>query len=304
MHADEITPGIYRFPIDTYENDPCPRPSLRASGIKRLLNDSPAEFAANHPRLTQWPELLKRRTRRTDEGSVAHALILGEGAEYVVKDPGDFLTKQHTPYKTWSGAAAEWKEEQEANGLIVIDSETKACADLTSDAAMSLLGAEYGDWPIGDSEVTVIWERQGGDRASIWCRARLDHFSLQHATIIDVKTTELSLSDRSIQTQCANDLWHIQAAWQIEGIEAVYPNLRGHLRHRFLVVQARPPFDACFFDPPESWLSIAAQRNDRAAELFAKCLYSDSWPGRKKVCQIEPPDWVIRQFENEEERNG
>lgn len=282
-----------------YHADPCPEPSLSASGIKRLLYESPASFAAHHPRLTQWPELLDETSDSMDKGSIVHRMILGKGANFVVIDPTQFRNKDGSQAKSFKNAdAARAKEKAEEAGNIVVSPKVGTQLLNAAESVIRMLQAEYGTWPIGESERVFTWQRETS-QGPIWCRAMMDHFSIDSghgALILDPKSTSKGLSDRAIASTAAYDGWHIQAAWYIDAAEREYPDMAGRFRFRFPVFELEPPYDCCFFDMPESWLHIARQENERACELFAHHLRAGEWPGRAKVASPEPPAWLESRF--------
>jgi hypothetical protein len=299
-----LTTGVHNIPAEFYHSDPTPEPSLSSGGIKTLLGgSSPAEFAANHPRLTQWPELLDSRSKAKDLGSIIHSLVLGVGAGFHACDPQDCpaRTKKGEPYKTWSGDATAWKEAQEAEGIVIMSRKEGARVQSAAKSMIELLRNEYGDWPIGDSERTLIWQRQTSI-GPIWCRAMLDHLALRHMVILDPKSTSLGISKRVLQKTIAREMWAIQAAWYLEAVENCFPDvdLAGRLRFRFPVVEVNPPYQSKFVGMSEARLSIARQRIDRAAETFAKCLAANDWPEDNEEFISEPETWEINEFEEEE----
>lgn len=295
-----LGPGVHDIPPDVYHSDPCEEPSLSSSGIKRLLSGSPAEFAAFHPRLTRWPHLLLDHTDAQDIGNIAHCIVLGKGSRYIVGDPSEHVTEQGKPAQTWAAkTAAKWKADREADGMIVINRERSARAETAAQAMKDFIAAEYGDWPLGDSERTLIWQTETS-HGPIWCRAMLDHLSLRHMLILDPKFTDLPIDDRSIQRKAASEQWHVQQEWYTEGVEALAPELRGKLLFRFVAAQLNPPYQVRFVDLPESWMHVARGRIDRAADQFALCLKNGAWPALAKTCSPQPPDWMIRENESEE----
>lgn len=302
--------GVHDIPAEQYFADPCEQPSLTSSGIKRLLNGSPAEFAARHPKLTSWPELAEETTKAKDRGTIIHSLVLGKGTGFHACDPQDLFpkvaTKKGMAYTTWSAGAKEWKEEQEATGIIVMSRKEGASVQAAAQAMIELIRDEYGDWPLGESEQTLIWQRDTS-YGPIWCRAMVDHLALRHMLVLDPKTTGLGLSDRALSKIVASDMWHIQAAWYLEGVTSCHRgggDYAGRLTFRFPVVEVDPPFQARMVDLSNDWLTIAGQRIDRAAELFAKCLYANEWPAHAPVCSPEMPSWMVAEFEAEEMRDG
>lgn len=281
---------------DAYHADPCEQPSLSASGIKRLLYESPAAFAAHHPRLTMWPELLDETSASMDKGSIVHRMILGAGCDFVIIDPTQFRNKDGSQAKSFKNAdAARAKEKAEDEGKIVVSPKVGAHLLNAAEAVIRMLQAEYGDWPIGESEQVFTWQRETS-LGPIWCRAMMDHVSLRYAVILDPKSTSKGLSDSAIQRAAAYDNWHLQAAWYLDAINRAHPELDGRMRFRFPVFELEPPYDCCLFDMPESWLHIGRQENERACELFAVCLRTGQWPGRARVASPEPPSWLESRF--------
>lgn len=290
--------GIHDVDPAWYYADPCPEPSLTSSGIKRLLSGSPAEFRAHHPRMTEWPELLERETDAQRLGQIVHSMVLGKGASFVAGNLDNFTTKKGTPAKTWNaGEARAWKEEQEAAGNLVLKIADYSRVRAAADSMIEMLREEFGEWPIGGSEQTVIWQRET-EYGKIWCRGLLDHFSLRHVIILDPKSTDLPIDDRSIERTVANQKWHIQAAWYREGIAANYPALLGRVTFRFPVVEISPPFQSRFIDLPNVYQCIAEREIDRAANRFAKSLRSGNWPPLSRVCNPEPPPWMLAEYES------
>lgn len=296
------------IPAAEYHDDPVSELSLTSSGIKTLLSGSPAEYAAKNPRLSRWPEALKKSTTAQDMGTVVHSIVLGVGSVFCACDPQDCpaRTKTGEPYKTWSGDAAKWKEEQEALGTVIVSRKEGQKVLAAADSLTRLIARDYGDdWlSLGKSEQTLVWQRETS-LGPIWCRARLDFLSLQLMTILDPKSTGLGIGDAALQRMAAKDGWHIQQAWYLEGVDAL-GDKNFHVdavRFRFPVVESTPPYQARWVDLPESWIGIARQRIDRAAETFARCLRANEWPEHPPTCEPQMPDWMAREFEEEEMRD-
>jgi hypothetical protein len=295
------SPGIYDLTPEEYHADPCEQPSLSSSGIKRLLSSSPASFASWHPRLTRWPDRVRDTTDAQDIGAIAHCVVLGKGTRYIVGDPSDHLTEKGQKAQTWAAkSAAQWKADREADGFTVITRERSARAETAAQAMKDLIAREYGDWPLGESEQTVIWRGETTSDGPIWCRAMLDHLSRKHLLILDPKFTDLPIDDRSIQRKAATEQWHIQQSFYTEGVETLAPNTRGRWSFRFVVAELNPPYQVRFVDLPESWIAVARGRIDRAAGTFAQCLKNNEWPPLAKTCAPQPPDWLMKEYESEE----
>jgi hypothetical protein len=291
--------GLYSdISADDYHNDSLtPEPALSSSGIKQLLSGSPAEFRALNRRLTDWREWAKKKaTRAQDQGTIAHSLILGTPCDMISMRPEECpaRTKKGEPYLTWSGDAKAWKEEQEANGAIFVDHDQRAGIQAAVASMESLLRKEFGDWPVGDSEQTVIWQRNTA-HGLIWCRARFDHLALRFMVALDPKFTDLSLSDYSLARKIAAERWDIQAAWYVSGLAALGdPQLlaiSAYLVFRFPVAELNPPYQARWVELPD-WQYTAEADIEWACQTFARCLRSGEWPDYGGVYRPPCPSYL------------
>lgn len=260
------------IPFELYASDPCEQPSLTRSGIHAILTGTMADFAAGHPRLSQWPELLKRDgTDATELGEIVHAMVLGVGTEFVVADPGDFLTKKGEPGKTWASAeAAEFKERCKAEGRLIIGREQNAMAMQISEKLTAALRERYGSaWDKRRCEQTVVWKRILNDRCEnapdcdhhatcwIWCRARPDAI-LPDGTIVDAKTTSKAVSDSELGRAIASmglDVQHchyqdgLSVTWQTMDVaDELALSRTWRPPFNFAYVQTVPPYAVRFVD--------------------------------------------------------
>lgn len=293
-HADKLRPEL----------------TLSRSGIVTLLNSTPAEFAARNPRLTKWPEMLEEDgTDSTDLGSVVHAQVLGGngGAKYIVGAPQDHLNLKGEPYSTWSGRAGDWKREQKANGYVVIDHATNAKAHQIADRLVGAIAERFeaNAWSYREVEQTLIWKRRLDDGSEIWCRARPDCI-LPDGTIIDIKTTALSLSDQELGKRIANDGSDVQAAWYQDGWSEVQraglPRMKLDLwPFIFAFVQTVPPYSVRFVDLDAiGWpLHLTRMRIDLACHKFGECLKSGVWLDYPIDANPVPPSWAVSSWERQ-----
>lgn len=293
--------GIHEIDPEIYHMDPCPEPSLSRSGIQRILTGTPAEFAAHHPRLTQWPDLLNASSDAMDLGDIVHAMTLGVGARYVVGNPGDFLSKEGKPYSTWSGKAKEWKDEQEAAGVIVINDKKAALARDLADRLTEAIEAKFGaaEWAARRCEQAVIFRRRTNDGSMIWCRVLVDAL-LPSGIKIDVKTTAFALTNDELGKRIALDGLDIQHAfYQDAGVE------RADQRRPFVFAFVRTvaPFTVRFVnldDPDVGWpLKVTRMRIDVACDRFAEGLRTGVWPDEPIEAQPLPPTWWVMRCEEE-----
>lgn len=294
-----IGPGIHRnLAMAAYIGDPCERPSLSASGVTRLLQRSPAAFASMHPRLTSWPELLKETTDAASVGTAIHAILSGDGDSVVSASPSDFMTKTGKPCATWAcGEAKAWWDAQLTAGLMPLDREDHARAMQASAVATIELEREFGEWPRGLREITIVWERFT-EADPVLCRTRPD-FLPDEKSIVEIKTTNLELTDHNIQKMLVAK-WGIQRAFQVAGVRSILGDGdRSPISHTIFVIEQNPPFDCCFVpnDIADSWMNTANLRIDRAANIFAKCLAEGKWPGRERYSRPVQPAYDLAEFD-------
>jgi hypothetical protein len=298
-----VKPGLYYdLPVAQYHADPCDAPSLSSSGIRTLLSSTPAHFAARHPKLTQWPDQIRVATKAQDLGTVVHRLVLERGSEYIVIDPSNFRNKDGTVATTFNNAQAKAaKVSAESQGLVVIDNDTYSQAREVADRLIAKLQARYGGWPIGQSEVTGIWQRQTA-HGPIWCRMLLDHVSERAVTALDMKSTALSLDKDELPKSIANAGGDIQNAWYIDGLSTLFPQYAGLWQFVFMYGEVNPPYDVLPVKLGEGWLTRARHRINRACDLFALCMKRNEWPGWSidEPLTLSAPSYLATKWEAEE----
>lgn len=306
---DAIPPELYHADALTEEI------TLSRSGIHTLLTGTPAQFAAKHPRLTQWPETLRNdSTDATDLGEIVHAMVLGVGAPYIVRDCHEFLKPDGTPYTTWSGKAKEWRDQIRAEGFVQIGSDQYRMAAGIVDRLLTALRDRFPTWDQGKSEQTILWPRKLNTGKVITCRARVDRL-LPDGTIIDVKSTALGVSSAELGKSIGMGGLDIQHEFYREGVAKAL-GLSELPPFVFAYVRTVPPYEIRFVhldgtdwllfgdDGPEvprpRWpLRLTRQRIDRAAHIFGACLTSGTWPDALVDVAPEPPAWLGMQWADE-----
>ena len=263
----DLREGIHDILPAEYYDDPAPSPSLNASGIKILLESTPAHFKARHPRLTDFPDFVRTPTREQDLGSLVHAIVLGKSREIDIIDANDWRTKE-----------AQLKRDQSRQfGRIPTLRKTYEQAEEIASSAINRLRTMFGVWPVGQSEQTMIWQRET-ERGPIWCRSLVDHLSVERALILDLKGTGKLISDDEMPKQITNNNAHIQAAHYIDGLETLHPELAGRVEFIFLFVEFEPPFGTRPIALSENLLTRARMQVARASNEFARCVKSNLWP--------------------------
>lgn len=280
--------GLHRdVPMDTYLSDDfTPQPALSASGIRTLIEATPLAFAARNPRLWReldlWPGEFKRKeTKQTKMGTAIHSILLGAGQSIVVFDPADFPTKNGKPGKNLGTDAAKAAiAEAIENGFLPLSKAENIIATNTAEQAEAKIlrhRVHGAGWERGESEVTLIWQRQTSF-GPIWCRCRPDRLDIATGTAYDPKTTSKPINLHSLASKFASEGTDFQAAWVMDGIENVFPALRGRARFIPIAIEIEAPYGCRPLRFPTSTLQLISQQIDSACELFAKCVYLGEWP--------------------------
>ncbi|SBW12661.1 conserved hypothetical protein [uncultured Alphaproteobacteria bacterium] len=277
-------PGIYDIPLDVYHADPCPTPSLSASGAKIILDECPAKFWHQNPRLN--PAAEREETKALSVGQAAHTLILqGDDAfaGMIAVMPADLDLR--------SSAGKAFAAEAKEAGKTLIRAKEFEEIQAMRDAAMRC------DWvrlafASGAPERSLFWQDA---ETGVWLRCRPDYLPDALRFVPDFKTAR-SCAPADFERAVIDYGYHIQAAHYLNGIEAVTGERPESF---FFVVQEKAaPYlvSVCTLD--DDALHWGQQLIRRAIRTFADCLSRDRWPGYdRNVSMIGLPKWATSRYE-------
>lgn len=278
-----VEQGIHDFSAAYYAGDPCPEPSLTAAGIHDLLTMTPAHFAARHPRLTRWPNLWKSPGRAADFGTVVKALVLNKGHEIAVFDVEEFSTK---------GARLR-RDQALGDGKIAIKRKEFEKAQIAAGVIEEQLRAAFGRWPLGNSDVSLVWQRPTVRDGAIWCRERVDHFGAN--VMIQFDTAAGYVNAEDIARKCANAAADYRALWFIDGWHRLYPDRDGIACH-YMVMEVIPPFRLHGAGIEMQWGSQAQDEIETAVVYFAHHLRKDDWYEHAPTrLSLKRPEFAVRE---------
>jgi hypothetical protein len=276
--------GIHALTRETYHADPCDTPSLSASIATILLAQSPLHAHAAHPRLGGRPS---QESETFDLGTAAHDYIL-EGTEdryHVITA----TTKDGEPVSDWRTVAARLERDaaRAAGKTPLLQRHLESVRTMAHAARSHVAAFDDGPVPLGDggvAEQTLVWPE-----GSIWCRARLDWIHRDFETIDDLKTTtdaEPGAFARALYGRGGD----LQAAFYLRGLRV----LTGHdAAFRFVVVENAWPFAVSVVQLSPMALAFAAEKVDRAIQIWARCLETGDWPGYPtRTAYVDPPAWA------------
>lgn len=290
MGTVSLGAGIHDISADVYHSDPAPEPSLSASLVKVLVQDTPQHAWVKHPRLN--PNFEHVEEDKFDIGNSAHSLMLGDVKKFAVLPFKDFKTD----------AAKKARDDARHNGLIPLTAEKMARVISMVGAGREQLdgSADFSSvFKNGKPEQTLIWsEGDGADK--VWMRLRLDWLPDDHtAPFDDYKTTEVAdpaAWSRSIMFSVRHD---IQAAFYRRGIRAL--GLNRQPKMRFILQEPSEPFCLSGVELSGEILELADREIERAIRRWRWCRANDSWPGfPARFHRAEMPEYLeTRRMERE-----
>lgn len=309
MHCDLITsetvsaPGLYRMSEAAYHNDPVEPLSLSRSIAQKLILESPRHAFAAHPKLTKQDEAEEKNSRTRDVGSAAHALLLRQPTEIVLIDAKDFK----------GGKAKTDREAAQSRGgigLLAEDHENvtamveKARATLAENEHPAIRALANPDAEaIRYNEVTAIWKDRCGD---LWARARMDRISItdNRITIIDYKTTELSVEPDAVARAIYSNNYHFQDAFYRRAVRALFPAIDKHelkLDFLFIMQEQEPPFEITVARVDAAGRLIGEKMVSDTFLLWRKCMTENWWPGYPGgIVDAECPAYVDTRWTSRE----
>lgn len=298
--------GLYRMTEAAYHGDPCEQPSLSRSIAEKLILESPLHAFAAHPRLTKQEEAEEKNDRKREIGSAGHALLLRQPTEIAVIEYDDFKKK----------AAQDERTEAQKRGaipLLTADYEKtlamvyKARDTLATNEhpAIRALAGDDAD-AVQMNEVTAAWQDRCGN---LWARARMDrlHIAPDRLTIIDYKTTELSVEPDAVARAIYSNNYHFQDAFYRRAVRALFPEIDRHelkLDFLFIMQEQEPPFEITVARVDNAGRIIGEKMVSDAFLLWRKCITENWWPGYPGgIVEAEMPAyvdtrWTARELEH------
>lgn len=296
-------PGLYRMSEQAYHGDPCLLPSLSRSIAQKLILESPRHAFAAHPRLTKQPEEEQTNSRTRDIGSAGHAMLLQQPTEIAVITFNDFKSKT---------AQAERLEAQKRGAIPLLMDDHDQAVEMVEKARLALSEHDHPAIraianPDADAirynEVTAIWKDRCGD---IWSRARMDRISItdDRITIVDYKTTELSVEPEAVARAIYNNNYHFQDGFYRRAVRALFPEIDRHemkLDFLFIMQEHNAPFEITVARVDPAGRLIGEKMTSDAFMLWRKCNAENWWPGYPGgIVEAEMPAYIDTRWTSRE----
>lgn len=286
-------PGAYPdVDMADYVTDPVAGGSLSASGVKLLLDRSPAHFR-------QWADNPTASARHFDVGTAAHTLVLGTGPELVPVERQDVDPDDPRRHQWNTTAVKDEVKALRAAGCVPLhradyDTVRAMAAVLAAHpTAAALLGQP------GAAEVTLVWR---DPETGVMRRCRPDFLPEQQPgrrlIIPDYKTCDSAHPD-----DCARAMWshryHRQGAGVLDAVDALGlagdHTADGAAPPAFVLIfqEKTPPYVVTVAEPGPWEMRVARMQTARALRLYADCAASGVWPGyADEVVTLDAPRWA------------
>lgn len=285
-------PGIYQdFDEAAYFADPCPSPSLTQSIAKILIDQSPAHARRAHPRLTPGVVEAEPYVRAKAIGNAAHKIMTGRGRELAIGKFDSFKT----------GAAREFRDEQQAAGKLVILAEDNETAHKMVFAAqgqikgLGLLHAFDAIHHPKNGEVVIAAKIE-----DVWLRSLVDWMH-SPTELWDYKTTGSSVAPHAVPALMASAGWPIQAAMQERILDAIDPDNAGRRTFYFVAQENYEPYALTVHRMTEGTMTMGRKMLTHAESIWRACMQHGHWPLYPPIIHTpEYPGWKETQWLNRE----
>jgi len=270
-----VKPGIFR---DVPRNDYHAWDAAHATGLKRFEKSAAhAREAMLHP-----PE----PTAALDVGDALHAAVLEPvrfATEYAVAPKLDRRRKADRE---------EWEQFEASHpGAVVLkENEGEMIAGMAAsvrahETAARLIGAP------GVVELSAFWFDA---ETKMPCKLRADRFTsfAGWPCIVDLKSTK-DASPRGFPREATTYGYHVQAAWYLDGLNAIE---RAERRFLFIAVEKEPPYAAAVYELDVVSLEAGRTQARRYLLAWSKARKDNLWPGYPAgLTTLTLPPWAFRE---------
>lgn len=262
--------GIYSMSDAEYQADPCEEISLRSSIAWKLVGkgSTPAHAAYSCPRLN--PDYKPINKQFFNIGKVAHALLLGKGAEYAIVHAENYKTSEARKLRDQVLAAGK-------TPLLAAEAaQVRAMARAAHVQIKSLVDAgtiEKSPFDAERTENVIVWHD-----ANVLCRAMLDGLTIEQDQIVsEYKTEGESAAPENWQWKARRLGYIFRLAFYRRGLEALKLSYSPHF-HVF-VQETEPPYLLAFYRIEDEFIAMEDQRVRQAMKIWRRCIETGKWPG-------------------------
>lgn len=233
----------------------------------------------------------KEPTDAMELGTAVHMAILEPerfASAYTVAPKVDRRTKE---------GKAEWaKIEADNPGRSFLSTEEYEQCNGMMKAVESHPFAHQLIYGQGRNEISCIWKDEA---TGVLCKSRMDRFTSAwgYSVVLDIKSTG-NAQEGIFKAQAARMLYHVQAAFYLDGLNTLAP-----LDRRFLtlVIERERPHGIQIFEMDDEALSEGRSRYRSFLRQYKACKETNNWPGY--VNGIQPlalPKWAMNRSDGGE----
>lgn len=292
-------PGIYAdVPMESYHGAHlCDAPSISSSGLRTIINKSPAHYWAYSP---------YNEDRAT--GEETDALILGRAAHHLLLGQDDFSTlfvqrPAELGGEKWNGnrtVCKRWLADRADEGRTVLTenqvAQIRGMAKSLSDNVLIRSGLLNGL-----VEHSMVWRCKD---TGIYCKARPDAIPNDSGDFGDLKTCA-SVQDDDLRRAIADYGLHQQGAFILEGWAAL-TDAKSDFSFNLVFVEKQVPWCSRVVAVDDQDLLRGEQQNAIAKGIFKRCLEKGYWPGpgyENDAMPLSMPKWVQERIDYQLQRN-
>lgn len=283
FYIDAPAPGLHKdVPYEVYERWPAVRSSLLSK-----LGQSPlhARYAMLHP-------LEGDSTKAKDFGHALHVAVLEPDAF-----PARYFKAPDVDGRTKDGKAALAAAREANHGKRLIKAEEYDQCIAMRDAVWSHPTAKEILASPGVNELSAVWE---DSETGLLCKGRQDRFGSWDAwpTVVDLKST-LDASKRSFSKTIETYGYASQAAYYLDGFNALAPFRGGDRRYVLIAAEKDPPYAIAVYELESASIEIGRKRYRAHLTEWARCMEAGRFPAYGDGLDlISLPAWA---FKNEGE---
>lgn len=294
--------GQYVMSMDWYHSQCCAGPSVSSSGLRKILNESPADFWA-------FSDLNDDRFDREETdaftfGRAAHALLLGDEdfnarfavvpssappqplkSQIIAREEGRVSKSAEERFAFWDGfyAANEGKTFLSQSDLEHIGHISRA---LAAHPIVPLLLE-------GQAEQSLIWQ---DEKTGLWLKSRLDVLSAT-GDFADLKSTSRNslpliykdIREKGYDMQLGLATMAVENVLGIPFSQEVYEG-RSALN---VFVYKTPPYHVIPVELNYDALYWGRIKCRKAIDLLADCIAKNEWPGPVEGIPTYTPDYEL-----------
>ena len=141
-------------------------------------------------------------------------------------------------------------------------------------------------------------------RKSFGSAADTDWLADDRSLIVDYKTVETAEPEAFIRGPLVQHGYDVQAEFYLRGLRAVDLSAM-ETKYVWILQEIEPPFACSFVGYGEQMAEIAAQKVERAIQIWKRCLTTKQWPSYgNRVAWASLPTYAVTRWEEWQAMQG